>query len=381
MSFSKVISRFIPFILTGAIALQVTGCSGDSSAQNGAEGGTQFRQDTALVSVATVHERNFERSLRATGTLMPKQQATLNVLLNGMIAEIYVDISDKVQKGDPLLKIRQVDYREALEQAEANVASARAALEDAKRELDRTRNLREAGSGTVQMLDQATTRYSQAQASLKQAEAAYSVAKQNMADTIVRAPFDGVITERNFEPNEYARAGDAVFEIMDLSVLDANLQIPEAYLGAISRDAEVEISFKAQFPSKVGEIIAINPKVNTATRTFTVKIQTDNRDLMLPGGLFIIANINLPEAQNVPAVPKEAIQKREGRTFVWLIKDGNAFEQEVVEGASNQNWVMIEQGLNPGDRIAVEGTGVLIDGYPVKISGSFSNHLGVSLAR
>lgn len=370
MNFPKVLSRLIPFILTGMLAIQVAGCSSDSSAQSGAESGTQFRQDTAQVSVATVAERDFGRSLRATGTLVPKQRATLNALVGGMIAEIYVDISEEVRKGDPLLKIRQVDYREALEQAEANVASAKAALEDASRELERTRNLREAGSGTAQMLDQATTRYNQAQASLKQAEAAYSVASQNMEDTIVRAPFDGVITERNFEPNEYARAGDAVFEVMDLSVLDADLQIPEPYLGAINRNAEVVLNFKAQFNSRKAEIVAINPKVSRATRTFIVKVQVDNPDLMLPGGVFAVADITLPEAQNMPAVPREAIQKREGRTYVWLIRDGSAFSQEVIEGISNGDWVMIEQGLNAGDQIAVEGTGVLIDGYPVKVIGN-----------
>lgn len=366
MNLTKTISKISPFILAGALLMQLTGCSGDSTAQNNTDNTGAFRQDTAQVSVATVSERNFNRTLRATGTLMARQKATLNTLVGGMITEIYVDISDQVQKGDPLLKIRQVDYREALEQAEANVASAEAALEDAERELERIRNLREAGSGTAQALDQASTRYNQAQASLKQAEAAYSVAQQNLDDTIIRAPFDGVITERTFEPSEYARPGDPVFEIMDLSELDAEVQIPESYLGVISHDAEVSLTFKNQFPAREGEIVAVNPKVNTATRTFTVKLRVPNPDLMLPSGVFTVANFNLPAVQNVLAVPRDAIQKREGRTFVWLVKDGNAFEQEIIEGVANEGWVMIEEGLNSGDQIAVDGTGALIDGYPVK---------------
>lgn len=373
MNSSITMKQLFTLLIAGLFLGQLSGCSGDTSAQNGSQKTGEFRQDTAEVSIETVSSRSFNRSLRTTGTLEPKQQAVLNTLVGGQIAEIYVDISDQVQQGDPLLKIRQVDYQEALEQAKANLSSARVQLEDAQREMERTRNLVEAGSGTQQALDQAQTKYNQAQAAVQQAQAAFNVAQQDMEDTIIRAPYDGVITQRNFEPKEFAAPGEPAFEIQDLSVLDAELEIPESYLGAVTPEAQVEISFKGQFSSKPAEIVAINPKVNRDTRTFTVKVRVDNKNLVLPSGVFAVARFDLQEVQDVPAVPREAVQKNQGRTFVWLVKDNKAYQQEITEGASNENWVMVEQGLTAGDQVAVEGVGVLIDGYPVKASTSPSS--------
>lgn len=362
----------ILLVFFSGLTAGLTGCSG-SDTQNDAntvsEKMSTFRKDTAEVRVAEVQLRNFERSFTANGTLVPKQKATLRILVGGQVINVFVDISDQVHSGDLLLQIRKSDYEQALAQSEANLARARAAYNNAEREMKRIKNLYEIGSTTEQARDQAVTRYEEAQANLKQAEAAYQTAKQNLEDSSIVSPFNGVITERYFDANEYARSGDDVFEIMDLSVMDAEIQVPEVYLGSLTKGLDVDLSFKSNYEDVKGRIVAVNPKVDRSTRTFKIKVRVQNPEMRLPAGLFVTGAFNLPDATDQLAVPREAVESREGETIVWVIKKGKAHRRVVSEGPSNENWVMISGGLQLGEVVAVEGLGVLINDYPVKILG------------
>jgi len=325
-----------------------------------------FRSDTATVQTVEVQPHNFSREINSTGTLNAKQHAQLRVLVPGKITKVNVDIGDHVKKGDVLLQIRKRNYQLALEQADANLARSKAQDNNAKREYERAKNLYLAGSTSEQQRDQAESAYQQAEAAFKQAKAAYDDAQQKLDDTTILAPYDGFITQRLVMEGGFANTGQAAFEITDLSTLEAEMDIPERYAGSIPKGLKAKITFLANFAPHAGVVSHVNPSVDSNTGTFEIKVRLKNADHTLPNGLFCTGAFELPTLKNQPAVPEDAIIENEGQTVVWVIKDGKAQQREVTKGATQGNWVMIDKGLEIGERVAVSGTSVLIDGYPVK---------------
>jgi len=320
------------------------------------------------VTGAEVVLADFRPLIQATGTLVPERQADVRALVDGRIEKLPVDIGTRVQKGRLLFEVRTVEYRNTLQEAEANVARATALLADATRETQRMQGLFAEGSATEQMRDRAIAAHEQAEAGLRQAEAARDTARQALDDCTIVSPWDGVVTARYRREGEFVGRGDPMVQVMDLSVLDAEMEIPERYAGAIAEGLEVSMTVRAGNLPVTGRVVAVNPKVETASRTFRVKVEVDNRDGRLQAGLFVSAVFRLPVQAAQPSVPAAALSRDEGRSRVWIVREGKAFPAEVVEGVVQDGRVQIVQGLAAGEVVIVEGAGGLVEGNPVTVS-------------
>jgi membrane fusion protein (multidrug efflux system) len=367
---SKSLKSMLYVAIILVLAIGFAACSSGSgknnqqSSQNTADT-TNFRPDTINVKVTQVQPKDFTQTLHATGTLNARQEATVRAKVSGEIEHVYVDIGDQVKKGDKLMKIQAIDFKLKLQQAKAQLAKAKATLENSKKEMKRVKGLYKAGSATSQKKDQAVTSYRQAQADYKQNKAAKNTAQQQLDYTTIKAPFSGVVTERNYKRGDYASVGQPAAQVTDLSVMEANMDIPERYAGSLEKGLPVTLHFQSQLQPVKGKVTAVNPKIDTDTRTFLVKVTVQNSDRKLPAGLFFKADFALPEMKDQPAVPAEAVQKSRGQDILWVIKHGEAHRQVVQTGPQNGGWVMIRQGVQMGETVAVGGVGSLIDGYPV----------------
>ena len=319
------------------------------------------------VWTANVVLQDFQPSLQATGTLVPRRQTELYSLVSGMIEKLPVDIGDKVAKGQLLFMIRTIDYRLALQQAEANLTRAGVIVRDRKREQDRIQNLFKAGSATQQMHDRSITAYEESEAAFKQALVARDMARQSLADCTMAAPYDSAITARYLEKGEYIERGHKVLEIMDLAVLNAEIEISERHAGKISRGLPVTISFNFREGDVEGKVVAVNPKLDIKSRTFLVKVTVDNKDGDLQAGLFCSAVFKLPLRKDQMSVPAEALSKDAGRSVVWVVEDGKAYPREVKDGGPANGHAWILSGLNPGDVVIIKGAGGLMKGMPVVV--------------
>jgi len=353
------------FLIILLFLLFFTGCGNDSDAVN-----TTVREKAGprTVKTATVILKDVQPSAQATGTMVPRHHAELHALVDGKIEKLPVDIGDKVAKGQLLFRIRTVDYHLALQQAEANLARAQIIVKDRKREKERMQNLIEAGSATEQMRDQAITAYEEAQAAFRQAQAARDTARQFLTDCTIIAPYDGVVTARFLEEGEYVKKGNKVLEIMDITALNAELELPERYAGEIAPGLPVNLSFSSRMDSITGNVVAVNPKVDILNRTFLVKVAVNNRDGKLHAGLFCSASFKLPLKKDQMAIPNVALSRDRGRSTVWIIEDGKAHSRKVREGGSLNGWVWILDGLKSGDVVVTEGSGGLIEGTDVTVS-------------
>ena len=370
-------------IFSSAILLSPLGCgSGEQTGMSEASLEKEAALRPKSVSVAEVAHRDFERSVRFTGTLRPENHAGLRALVEGTIDKLPVKIGDRVEKGQLLFQVRLVDYQlrvrqaqSAIQVAEAAAETGRVNVEDANREMLRMENLYKKGSATEQMRDRARTEHDravalleQAKASVLQARVGLAAARQALEDCTVTAPYTGFITGRFREEGEYVRRGEVVVEIMDLTTLEAEVALPERYFDSVSMGSPVNIEVGSVEIQVEGRIIAVNPKIDPQTRTFLIKVRVENREERLKAGLFVSGLLSLPSIRDAIAVPSAAVLNDEGRSYVWVAREGAVERRLVQVGVSAEGFVQATDGLRPGEEVVVDGLGGLMDGSPVEVT-------------
>jgi len=205
-------------------------------------------------------------------------------------------------------------------------------------------------------------------AALNQTQAAKNTALQALKDTTAYAPYDGAVTDRFMEVGEFIGRGDPVLEIMDLTILNAEIDIPERYAGQLTISNKVDVHVTAVNKTYEGTITAINPKIDTSSRTFLIKIAVLNHSLELQAGLFCTVNINLAKQMNRLAIPNKAIIRDEGRSTVWIIENTEAWSRIIKEGTSVDGHILVLDGLDISDQVVVEGFGGLKEGSEVVVN-------------
>jgi len=319
----------------------------------------------SVVRVAAVESRDYEPALLATGTLVADRRAELRAMVDGDLEKLPVDIGDEVRSGDLLFQIRLVDYRLALQRAEAALTEAEAAVEDTERERRRLENLLADGAATEQMRDKAITANRLAVAAVERFRAARDTAAQQLEDATVKAPYPAVVTARFGEPGEYVKKGDRVLEITDLAMLNAELDIPERFVGLISKGMPASLEFEAGVEDAEGKVVAINPKVDRSSRTFRVKVEVENASRALSAGMFCTVRLGLSLETGLAAVPEAAVIRDAGRSTVWVVEGGVAFQRLIEEVGSADGFVLNRSGLQIGEEVVIEGFGGLVDGSAV----------------
>jgi len=184
----------------------------------------------------------------------------------------------------------------------------------------------------------------------------------------VTAPYTGFITGKYREKGEYVRRGEVVVEIMDLATLEAEVDLPEPYFESVSMGSPVKIEVGSVETQVEGRIIAVNPKIDPQTRTFLIKVRVENRQERLKAGLFCSGLLELPSVKGAIAVPSAAVLNDEGRSYVWVAREGTVERRLVQVGVSAEGFSQATDGLRPGEKVVVEGLGGLMDGSPIEVT-------------
>ena len=325
------------------------------------------------VEVAEVEKANLMEAIEVVGSLAPKTAAELKSEYSGTVAAVHVTEWVAVRKAQPLASL---DPREA----EAGLAAARAALLQAQvaetravRELERAHNLRSVGLMTQQGLDDAQSAREAATATVAAARAQETAAVTRLAKCVIRAPFDGVVAFRGVNVGDRVESmgGETpIFRVVDDRLLELTMTVPSARLGEVLVGQPVEFTVDA-LPGRTfsGRVMHINPAVDTLSRAGKVLADVRNDDRRLKGGLFAKARIQTGTRAGVLQVPRAALQgwdvtKRAAEVFV--IAQDTAERRAIRTGAVHGDAVEVEEGLRPGERIAVRGAFNLRHGDRVK---------------
>lgn len=305
------------------------------------------------VIVAQVRSIRDDLTFAAIGTGFARRSVTLRAPASGEITDIAIAPGARFEAGDVLLRLRDTDERLALALAEAR-------LERATSERDRYRALQDTGAAATARIEEAETDYKVARIAVRQARA-------DLEDRTLRAPFGGVSGLASVEVGDRIVVDDAIASYDDRSRILVEFALPEALLSRVRIGSDISARTPAvEGRSFDGDVVAIDSRVNPATRTARLRAAIDNAgDLLRPGASFAI-RLELP-GQIYPAVPELALQFSRQTLQVWRVADGAAEQVPVELVRRRDGQVIVDGPLSEGDRVVVEGTQRLRPGIAVNV--------------
>jgi membrane fusion protein (multidrug efflux system) len=240
--------------------------------------------DTAAAPVAAADATG---AIVATGEFVSPVRSELAVKMPGRVAKMYVDEGSRVSKGQPLLQLETDYVRINLQRAEADASRAKAVEDDARRDLDRKKELIGKDSIPRATYDRSETGYQQAQASRASATAQASLFRQQLNDATLRSPIDGVVAEKRTDVG--ARLGEAsvALVVVQTSPLKLRFRVPERYLAEVHKGQSVKATVDP-YPGQTfeGKVTVVGGVIDPATRSLLVETEFANRDGKLKPGLF-----------------------------------------------------------------------------------------------
>jgi multidrug efflux system membrane fusion protein len=336
------------------------------------------------VKVATVERAAGGAGTRYSAQIAPATRVDLAFKVGGYVDSVAqlpgVDGKPRIlQEGDPvrsgmeLAALRRTDYVQKLNEAQAAYGQAKATLDQAKFDLDRVEKLVEKNAVPGAELDAARTRHDGANAAVVGAKVRVDEAGTALADTVLRAPLAGVVVKRTIEVGALAAPGTVAFSVADVGTVKAAFGVPDTMLPRIRLGAAQKVSTDA-YPNVPfdGRISLIAPAADPRSRVFEVEITLANADGRLKPGM--VASLSLEGAadttQAAPLVPLAAIVRsaKGGRFAVFVVDDhAVAHAHDVELGEYLGQVIPVKAGLVGGERIVVQGAGLLTDGEPVEV--------------
>lgn len=311
---------------------------------------------TYPVKIQTIAINTISRIVSHTANIIPYEEIYLAPAAPGKITKIYVEIGDNVEKGQLLVQMDQTQ----LVQAKIQLASL-------QKDFDRIKTLNETGSIPAQQFDQIKTQLEVTKTNVKYLE----------DNTVVIAPFDGIITGKFFENGEnYSGAPNtqagkaAIVTLNQVNKVKAIINVSEQYYTKINLNTGIELTNEV-FPGELfnGKITNIYPTIDPITRSFKIEIAVPNTKLKLRPGMYAKINLNLGSEEAITA-PAIAILQQEGTNtrYIFLHKNGIAKRVNVILGDRyDENIEIISDHINNGDELIVVGQAILMDNYKVEV--------------
>ncbi|MBI3414562.1 MAG: efflux RND transporter periplasmic adaptor subunit [Verrucomicrobia bacterium] len=390
-------------LLLLAMMLAFTGCERQAALDGK---GSQPALLPRPVNVARAELQHLARNILVVGSLAAVDQATLSVKVAGRVETIAVDLGSVVRQGDLIARLEPLDYELHLKQAEALLAQTRARLglplegNDEKVDPAETSTVKQAlavlnesvknrerllalsKQGIVSEADveaenarsevalngyhTALEEIRNRQAQLTQRHAEVNIARQQLADTKIVAPFDGVIQDRRAQLGEYLAVGAPVAMLVRIDPLRLRVEVPEKEAPRIRAGQKVRLTLEGDTNVYTGEIKRLSPVINEQNRMLTVEADVRNDGSLRPGS-FARAEILTSDQAKAVVVPFKAILTFAGLEKVFIAQAGKAAERRVITGDRGPDWVEIVSGVNAGDQVILE-PGSLQTGHPVTVS-------------
>lgn len=234
-------------------------------------------------------------SLQPTGEFVSPSRSEVAPKQPGRVAAVYVDAGSRVSRGQPLLTLETDYFRIDVQRTEADLARARAAEAEARRDLERKKGLLGNQSIPQATYDRSQSAFDQAQAAVASAEAALALAKQHLADAVIRSPLTGVVSERRTDVGQRLGEAGVAFVIEQTAPLKLRFSLPERYLGDVKTGQTVTARVDP-YPGETftGRIKTVGGVIDPQTRTFFAEAEFANADGRLRPGLFARVDLGGP---------------------------------------------------------------------------------------
>jgi RND family efflux transporter MFP subunit len=332
--------------------------------------------------------------LNASGYVTARRAATVSSKVTGKVTEVLFEEGLHVKEGQVLARLDDTNVKASLNLSEAQLVSAKAALEEtrvrikeAELNLKRISDLAKSSISAQADLEHAEADAFSLKAKLEQQQSDTIVAdrqvaswQQQMEDTVIRAPFSGVVTSKNAQPGEmispisagggFTRTG--ICTIVDMESLEIEIDVNESYINRVESKQPVEATLDAYPEWKIPcKVIAIIPTADRQKSTVKVRVGFDKLDpRILPEMSVKVAfreqNTAAPVAGRSVTVPKSAVQQQDGRDVVLVVQNGRTERRTVTVNSISADEVVVGAGVAAGEKVVVEGPAGLADGVSVR---------------
>lgn len=318
-----------------------------------------------------VEPQALERTLPLTGTLTPFNEATVKAKVAGELVAVTVREGEPVRQGQVLARIDQTEVQARVAARRADLSAARAQLEWAGKNRDTQRALLEKGFIAQAAFDNVQSNYDVALARLRAAEAELVVAQKSLGDSVLVAPFAGIVSLRHAQAGERVALDGKVVTVVDLARLQLEAAVPASEIGKLRLGQSVAFRVDGFGEQRfAGRIDRINPATVAGSRSINVYAVIDNPQGVLRGGLFAQGAVSLERIEGALVVPASAVREELGRNVVYALVDGTVRRKAVKIGpADAADRVQVLEGLAPGDRIVRTNLGTLREGAAARLAG------------
>ncbi|GAB5453386.1 MAG: hypothetical protein Hals2KO_37140 [Halioglobus sp.] len=271
-------------------------------------------------------------------------------MVGGLIEEIFVNVGARVEKGQPLLQMRQKDFEVRVSRVSEARRLAEAEHKDAERDLDNAIALKKKKALSAELLDDRRTRVEVTKAKLGIANANLAEAQKEMDDSITRAPYRGVITQRHVDEGAYVpsimRSERPVLQIQQIDVMVALVRVPESHLNAIELGTPGKVHIPSMNQTYESEVALINDRIDHKTRTIDVRLGIPNADYAIKPGLFIEVELT-PTPRQALVLPPEAATGSGSSRRVFVVEDGVVSQRDVQVRELSDGRIEVIQGISP----------------------------------
>ena len=357
--------RHIP-VLVLALALAACG-KGPATPQKGANAAGQPLL-LANEDVLTVRSTSLASGPVITGSVQPERRADLRAEVSAIVLQVLRENGDVVRRGDLLVRLDDTAIRDGLASAESAARAASQAYEQAERQFQRMTTLRASGMASAQQLEDAEVRRNNAQSELESARTRVVQARQFLQRTEVRAPFDGVVSDRKVSAGDTAQVGKELVKVIDPASMRFEGLVSADNVGSVSPGQAVTFRVNG-YPDQVftGKVRRMNPAANATTRQVEVLVDFTGRTQPRLAGLYAEGHVETSSADGI-TLPATALVRDGDRASAWRVKDGKLQKVALAVGERDPrtgDWVL-KDGLAEGHQVIRHPNALLKDGQLVQ---------------
>jgi len=342
----SLIRKYLYFVLIPASILSMN-CSDQQSNAGG------FSMPPMPVEVAQVNRKSMADMFEGVGTIEAIEEITVVSEIDASVISLPFEEGKQIRKGQLIARLDD-------SQLSAEVARTEALYAQSKSVYNRLKNIVEQNAGTLQDLDDAL-------AAMKVAEANVKLANARLNKTMIVAPFDGTIGARKVSVGSFLRTGDAITDLANLNEIRISFSAPERFLSQLKRGAGVIVSTPVYPGHEVrGKIIAIEPVVDSETRTARVVAQVQNPAQKFRPGMSANVSVILNERPEALTIPNEAVFAAGNQSFVFVVNADSTVKQVPIStGLQLSDVLEVTGGLEQGMQVIKAGHQKLFEGAKV----------------
>jgi RND family efflux transporter MFP subunit len=288
-----------------------------------------------------------------TGTIQPERRADLRAEVSTVVLQVLKENGEAVKRGDVLVRLDDTAIRDSLNSAEEAARAAGQSLEQAERQFQRLKTLRASGMTSTQSLDDAETRSNNAQSDLSAAKTRAVQARQQLQHTLVRAPFDGVVSERRASAGDTASIGKELIKVVDPTSM--------RFEGLVSADKINQVRIGQPVSFRVngygqeqfsGKVKRVDPAANPVTRQVEVLVEFAANKLPKVSGLYAEGIIEADSVQTL-TVPETALVRNGDKVYAWRLEGDRLKKVAIVIGERDprRGDFPLKSGLAAGDKL------------------------------